>query len=95
MKKLFIPCLFALLFTNFCSAQQITPNILEKRWAASWIAVPKESGTGYGVYLFRKTFELTKKPTAFVIHVSGDNRYKLFVNEKLVSLGPARGDLSH
>ncbi len=95
MKKLFIPCLFALLFTNFCSAQQITPNILEKRWAASWITVPKESGTGYGVYLFRKTFELTEKPTAFVIHVSGDNRYKLFVNEKLVSLGPARGDLSH
>lgn len=26
---------------------------------------------------------------------SADNRYKLFVNEKLVSLGPARGDLTH
>ena len=27
--------------------------------------------------------------------MSADNRYKLFVNEKLVSLGPARGDLTH
>ena len=30
-----------------------------------------------------------------MINVSADNRYKLFVNEKQVSLGPARGDLDH
>ncbi len=33
------------------------------------------------------------KPSAYVVHISADNRYKLFVNEKLVSAGPARGDL--
>ncbi len=49
----------------------------------------------YQVCLFRKTLEFPVKPLAFVVHVSADNRYKLFVNGKLVSLGPARGDLTH
>ena len=76
-------------------AQTIDPAILQKRWPAFWVTVPNESTDGYGVYLFRKSIELNTKPGTFIIHVSADNRYKLYVNEKLVSLGPARGDLSH
>ena len=76
-------------------AQPINQVILHQLWKASWIAVPGESPNGYGVYLFRKSFSLMAKPESFVIHVSADNRYKLFVNEKQVSLGPARGDLEH
>ena len=76
-------------------AQSIEPSLLVNQWQASWIAVPGESPTGYGVYLFRKVIDLNSKPDSFVIHVSADNRYKLFVNEKQVSLGPARGDLDH
>ena len=49
----------------------------------------------YGVYHFRKTFSLNDKPASFVVHVSADNRYKLFVNGVMVSLGPARADLFH
>ncbi|HEX2394015.1 MAG TPA: alpha-L-rhamnosidase C-terminal domain-containing protein, partial [Bacteroidales bacterium] len=64
-----------------------------REWDAKWISVPGESPNEYGVYLFRKTIDLKKIPLSFVIHVSADNRYKLYVNEKLVSLGPARGDL--
>ena len=30
-----------------------------------------------------------------MIHVSGDNRYELFVNGQRVATGPARGDLNH
>ncbi len=45
--------------------------------------------------LFRKTFELTEKPARFVVHVSADNHYRLFVNGTYVTRGPARGDLSH
>ncbi len=76
-------------------AQSIDPTLLVNQWQASWIAVPGESPAGYGVYLFRKKIDLDSKPDSFVIHVSADNRYKLFVNEKQVSLGPARGDLDH
>jgi hypothetical protein len=82
-------------FSGIASAQQIAPAILEKQWQAFWISVPGEPAYDYGVYMFRKQLNLAVKPTSFVVHVSADNRYKLFVNEKLVSLGPARGDLSH
>jgi alpha-L-rhamnosidase len=84
-----------LLLATGIYAQPIAAVVLKNQWTASWIAVPGEPPTGYGVYLFRKNFNLSTKPTAFIIHVSADNRYKLFVNEKLISLGPARGDLTH
>ena len=77
------------------TAQSIPQNLLHNAWNASWITVPGESQTGYGVYLFRKTMNLPSKPDSFMIHVSADNRYKLFVNEQPVSLGPARGDVDH
>ncbi|MBO9202467.1 MULTISPECIES: alpha-L-rhamnosidase-related protein [Niastella] len=62
-------------------------------WNASWIAAPGDDGREYGIYYFRKHLELATKPASFLIHVSADNRYKLYVNDSLVSLGPARGDL--
>ena len=65
---------------------------LDRPWNANWIAAPNDPGNGYGVYYFRKNIDLGIKPVRFVVHVSADNRYKLYVNGKLVSLGPARGD---
>ncbi len=91
-----IAYLFLFIFSAMAiKAQTIDPSILRKPWKASWITVPEETTNGYGVYLFRKIIDLNAKPTTYVVHVSADNRYKLFVNEKLVSLGPARGDINH
>ena len=64
-------------------------------WNARWIDAPGTSGQDYGVYHFRRTFDLPEKPASFPVHVSGDNRYELFVNGVRVSWGPARGDLQH
>src|SRR5689334_1757269 len=72
-----------------------SPELLSKPWEAHWISVPNEPLHDYGVYQFRKSFTLTSKPASFIVHVSADNRYKLFVNGKFVSLGPARGDVFH
>jgi alpha-L-rhamnosidase len=80
--------------TTIC-AQNDSDAILHKLWKASWIKVPGEPAHDYGVYLFRKKLDLNAKPSSFPIHISADNRYKLFVNEKMVSLGPARGDVTH
>ena len=90
--------LLALGFFALCNhtySQNTGNDILKKQWNASWIVVPGESPDHYGIYLFRKKFMLKNKPGSFTIHVSADNRYKLYVNGNLVSMGPARGDISH
>jgi alpha-L-rhamnosidase len=94
MKKL-MPVFLCLLFGSATIAQEIDPAILNKIWKAYWIDVPGEPAQEYGVYNFRKEINLSSKPSSFIVHVSADNRYKLFVNGKLASLGPARGDLFH
>ena len=57
--------------------------------------MPGAPANEYGVYHFRRTFELAARPERFVIHVSADNRYQLFVNGHRVAWGPARSGLSH
>jgi alpha-L-rhamnosidase len=64
----------------------------QRPWNSQWIAAPGDNGTSYGVYCFRKDLDLAAKPSTFLVHISADNRYKLYVNGTLVSLGPARGD---
>lgn len=73
----------------------INPALLTNKWNAEWISYPGVSLKDYGVFHFRKSFDLDQKPEKFIIHVSGDNRYRLFVNGKEVCNGPARGDLMH
>lgn len=77
------------------SPPPIAPALLTRAWPAWWIAHPTASGTDYGVYHFRRDFDLAKRPAHFVIHVSADNRYRLFVNGTSVCFGPARGTLFH
>jgi len=90
MKYLFV---FILFFSNFsANADSIYPNQNIKAWNAQWIAPGNDNGTEYGVYNFRKSIDLKEKPISFNIQVSADNRYKLFVNGKIVSMGPARCD---
>src|SRR5207302_11134347 len=86
---------FLLLIAHLLSADNINPELLTGRWTARWIAVPDSSPFDYGVYHFRKTISFAAKPASFVVHVTGDNRYQLFVNGERVVSGPARGDLFH
>ena len=64
-------------------------------WDAAWIEVPGTAPNGYGIYYFRKEIDLASKPAEFKVYVSGDTRYKLYVNGELASLGPARNDSKH
>ncbi len=64
-------------------------------WDADWVAVPGAGENTSGIYLFRKTISLESAPAKYEMRVSADNRYKLYVNETLVSLGPALGDIQH
>lgn len=71
----------------------INPALLKNSWPASWISYPGALQRAYGVYHFRKTISLAQQPSRFIVHVSADNRYRLFVNGTAVCNGPARGDL--
>src|SRR5579862_5838581 len=64
-------------------------------WHARWIAFSERGGNDFGVFHFRKTITLPDKPESFVINISADNRYRLFVNGKSVCTGPARSDLAN
>ena len=89
------PLILLVLATGLVDAQAADFDLLHKAWPAHWIAPPDVSLQNYGVYHFRKSFDLATVPARFVVHVSGDNRYQLFVNGKRVAWGPARGDLTH
>lgn len=94
MKPLFRLLVLATLATaTNAFSQTINPDILSKPWQAYWITTPGAPESDYGVYYFRKNLDLRTVPAQYTVHLSADNRYKLYVNEKLVSVGPSRGDL--
>lgn len=86
MKYLIVLCL--LFLSVSLQAQKVD-------WTAHWIMHPTVQPQDHTMILFRKSFELPSKPARFVVHVSADNHYRLFVNGKYITRGPARGDISH
>jgi hypothetical protein len=91
----FIILFVIVLFSFKVKAQLVDSIYIQKQWKANWIMLSNANANSYGVYYFRKNFDIKEIPKRFPIHVSADNRYKLFINGKLVSLGPARGDITH
>ncbi|MDH5610397.1 MAG: alpha-L-rhamnosidase N-terminal domain-containing protein [Cyclobacteriaceae bacterium] len=95
MNKLFFLLFFGL--SVFIQAQVVP---VDQKWAAGyweaqWITHPDISARDYAVIHFRKSLTLDQVPGKFIIHVSGDNRYRLLVNGQEVGIGPARGDIEH
>lgn len=78
---------------NAQDIKEINPSLLNKQWPASWITCPDVPQRDYGVYHFRKIVAIDQSPAKFIVHVTADNRYRLFVNGTAVCSGPARGDL--
>jgi hypothetical protein len=74
---------------------EIAPQWLTTRWQAKWCSHPDGPGHDAALFLFRKQFTLDEKPAKFIVHVSADQRYQLYVNGARVAYGPARGDVLH
>jgi len=93
------PVLLALLLLPgvqaFAQAPPGNPELRARRWDAVWIVPPGTDPFAFGVCHFRKAIDLTEPPSRFVVHVTADNRYQLWVNGVRVVWGPARGDLNH
>ncbi|MGE5646717.1 MAG: family 78 glycoside hydrolase catalytic domain [Acidobacteriota bacterium] len=82
-----VTCLILLL----CAAAAAPPA--DESWDAKWITASGAAPYDFGVVHFRKTIELAQKPARFVVHVSADNRFRLYVNGEFAVAGPAQGDL--
>jgi alpha-L-rhamnosidase len=80
--------LFVFLLSTSLFAQDV-------KWKAHWIMHPTVQPQAHSVVLFRKSFELAAKPEKFIVHLSADNHYRLFVNGTYILRGPARGDITH
>jgi hypothetical protein len=76
-------------------AQGRAPVIFAGAPEAKWIAPPGMHPDSFGVFHARRTLELGARPSRFVVHVSADNRYRLYVNGTQVSSGPQRSDAMH
>ena len=66
-----------------------------QQWNAGWITHPDIDKTAYNLIHFQNTFALDTVPKPFIVHVSGDNRYRLYVNGREVGYGPQLGDMRH
>jgi hypothetical protein len=75
------------------SGLPIAEEILTRAWKGSWIACPGAPERDPGVFRFRKAIELPGRPSRFVVHVSGDQRFVLYANGQRVGIGPSRGDI--
>jgi alpha-L-rhamnosidase len=67
----------------------------QAEWQARWITHPTAPLREPLVLHFRRSLELQTKPAHYVVHVSADNRFVLYINGRRVGDGPARGDLAH
>ncbi len=91
LKSLIIIAIFGCI-TRLVYAQPDAPT---GYWSAKWIVPPDADPKAYGIYHFRKSFEISHLPSNFFIHISADQRYRLFINGKTIGLGPARSDPQH
>lgn len=75
------------------TATQLDPP--HRIWHASWVTHPTAPLREPLVLHFRRFLSLDAAPTSYIVRVSADNRFILYVNGKRVGDGPARGDLAH
>jgi len=63
-------------------------------WSVNWVWSPGP-GSAFEAVWFAHTFQASDLPEPKQIHLSADNRYKLYLNGQLLGMGPACGDLHH
>lgn len=96
-KRLIISLLIIIIIgkTTFSQPPTPHPSLLKSKWDAAWIGPGDDNPHEFGVYYFRKKIRLDEKPNQYIINITADNRYRLYVNNHFVCRGPQRSDLTH
>jgi len=83
------------IFVESGASGQSERDANEKHWAAQWITAPGVAERDSVVLRFRKVVELERAVAHFVVNVSADNQFILYVNGKEAGRGPSRADQGH
>jgi hypothetical protein len=73
----------------------LTARQLEGRWRAAYGWTAERGGPGLAVRRFRLKWTLPGAPSQYIVYVSADSRYRLWVNGQAVGRGPLKGTLRH
>jgi hypothetical protein len=92
--RICIVLLFVWVLANTATAQ-LEPGLTLSAWRGQWITSADSAQRDKAVLHFHKVIELGQKPGHFIVQVSADNQFILYVNERWVGAGPAHGDLAH
>lgn len=75
--------------------QSTVPGVPAHRFTAQWITADGAPAHDPAVLRLRKELVLAAVPAHFIVHVSADNQFLLFVNGRRIGQGPAIGDVQH
>ena len=95
MRRNFIVLLLACAASFIQAQNNQSADLPHREWKASWITHPTAPLREPLVLHFRRTLTLSAVPPSYIVRVSADNRFILYVNGRRVGDGPARGDLTH
>ncbi|MGA8043840.1 MAG: hypothetical protein WCA37_13670 [Terracidiphilus sp.] len=95
MRSILIGITLALASLSLSSQTSAGADPAQRTWHAGWITHPTAPLREPLVLHFRRTVDLNSVPSSYVVRVSADNRFILFVNGQRAGDGPARGDLNH
>jgi alpha-L-rhamnosidase len=85
----------AMLAAAASGESQMPSGLKAQLWPAKWITSDDAPARDEAVLYFRKHVELATPARGFVVNVSADNRFVLYVNGQRAGSGPARSDLAH
>jgi alpha-L-rhamnosidase len=71
------------------------PTTKVEPWTAEWITAAGVPQRDEVVLHFRKLIQLPQKPQHFLVDVSADNEFILYLNQRRVGSGPSHSDLPH
>ncbi|HET7104367.1 MAG TPA: hypothetical protein VFI20_09815, partial [Terracidiphilus sp.] len=95
MRKLLIALALVLATPALFSQGTAQPDAMHRDWHAFWITHPGAPSRDPVVLHFRRALHLEAVPATYIVRVSADNRFILYVNGQRAGDGPARGDLPH
>jgi hypothetical protein len=95
MRKIFAFLLLGFSTVALFAQSPAAPDPPHHEWKASWVTHPTAPLREPLVLHFRRTLALATVPENYIVRVSADNRFILYVNGQRVGDGPARGDLTH